>query len=93
MAAVTDRQVLEALGAVAEPARGSATIAANLALGYAANGLAVGVLDADIYGPSMPRMLGTSGRPRSPDGKRRTPVENYGLKAEFGTSPTMCSSP
>jgi Mrp family chromosome partitioning ATPase len=93
MAAVTDRQVLEALGAVAEPARGSATIAANLALGYAANGLAVGVLDADIYGPSMPRMLGTSGRPRSPDGKRLTPMENYGLKAEFGTSPTICSPP
>jgi Mrp family chromosome partitioning ATPase len=83
MAAVTERQVLEALGAVADPERGGATIAANLALGLAANGLAVGVLDADIYGPQMPRMLGISGRPRSPDGKRLTPMENYGLKAEL----------
>jgi ATP-binding protein involved in chromosome partitioning len=60
---------------------GKSTVAANLALGLAANGLAVGVLDADIYGPSMPRMLGISGRPRSPDGKRLTPMQNYGLKA------------
>ena len=60
---------------------GKSTIAANLALGLAANGLAVGVLDADIYGPSMPRMLGISGRPRSADGKRLVPMENYGVKA------------
>jgi ATP-binding protein involved in chromosome partitioning len=60
---------------------GKSTIAANLALGLAANGLAVGVLDADIYGPSMPRMLGISGRPRSADGKRLLPMENFGLKA------------
>jgi ATP-binding protein involved in chromosome partitioning len=60
---------------------GKSTVAANLALGLAANGLAVGVLDADIYGPSMPRMLGISGRPRSPDGKRLTPMQNYGLQA------------
>jgi ATP-binding protein involved in chromosome partitioning len=60
---------------------GKSTVAANLALGLAANGLAVGVLDADIYGPSMPRMLGISGRPRSADGKRLVPMENYGLKA------------
>ena len=60
---------------------GKSTVAANLALGLAANGLAVGVLDADIYGPSMPRMLGIKGRPRSADGKRLTPMENYGLKA------------
>src|SRR6266849_2288753 len=42
---------------------GKSTVAANLALGLKANGLSVGVLDADIYGPSMPRMLGISGRP------------------------------
>jgi ATP-binding protein involved in chromosome partitioning len=60
---------------------GKSTVAANLALGLAQNGLAVGVLDADIYGPSMPRMLGISGRPQSADGKRLTPMQNFGLKA------------
>jgi ATP-binding protein involved in chromosome partitioning len=59
---------------------GKSTVAANLALGLRANGLKVGVLDADIYGPSMPRMLGISGRPRSRDGKSLAPMENYGLK-------------
>jgi ATP-binding protein involved in chromosome partitioning len=59
---------------------GKSTVAANLALALKANGLRVGVLDADIYGPSMPRMLGISGRPTSPDGKRLTPMENYGLR-------------
>jgi ATP-binding protein involved in chromosome partitioning len=59
---------------------GKSTVAANLALGLQANGLRVGVLDADIYGPSMPRMLGISGRPRSRDGKSLIPMENYGLK-------------
>jgi ATP-binding protein involved in chromosome partitioning len=60
---------------------GKSTIAANLALGLKANGLSVGVLDADIYGPSMPRMLGISGRrPQSHDGKVLTPLENYGLR-------------
>jgi ATP-binding protein involved in chromosome partitioning len=59
---------------------GKSTVAANLALGLRANGLRVGVLDADIYGPSMPRMLGISGRPRSRDGKSLVPMENYGLK-------------
>jgi ATP-binding protein involved in chromosome partitioning len=58
---------------------GKSTVAANLALGLRANGLKVGVLDADIYGPSMPRMLGISGRPRSRDGKTLLPMENYGL--------------
>jgi ATP-binding protein involved in chromosome partitioning len=59
---------------------GKSTVAANLALGLRANGLNVGVLDADIYGPSMPRMLGISGRPRSRDGKILLPMENYGLR-------------
>ncbi len=58
---------------------GKSTVAANLALAMRANGLRVGVLDADIYGPSMPRMLGISGRPRSRDGKVLTPMDNYGV--------------
>ena len=59
---------------------GKSTTTTNLALGLAAAGLKVGVLDADIYGPSQPRMLGISGRPSSPDGKTLNPMENYGLK-------------
>jgi len=59
---------------------GKSTVAANLALGLKANGLRVGVLDADIYGPSMPRMLGISGRPRSRDGKTLQPMENFGIE-------------
>jgi ATP-binding protein involved in chromosome partitioning len=59
---------------------GKSTVAANLALGLKANGLSVGVLDADIYGPSMPRMLGINGRPQTQDGKTLRPMENYGIK-------------
>ena len=59
---------------------GKSTVAANLAVGLRANGLRVGVLGADIYGPSMPRMLGISGQPRSRDGKVLMPMENYGLR-------------
>ncbi|WP_207456182.1 iron-sulfur cluster carrier protein ApbC [Azospirillum sp. SYSU D00513] len=59
---------------------GKSTTASNLALAMAANGLSVGLLDADIYGPSMPRMLGISGRPNSSDGRRLEPMENYGIK-------------
>ena len=60
---------------------GKSTIAANLALALKANGLRVGVLDADIYGPSMPRMLGIAGRPQSHDGKILIPMRNYGIAA------------
>jgi ATP-binding protein involved in chromosome partitioning len=59
---------------------GKSTTAVNLALALAAIGRKVGVLDADIYGPSMPRMLGISGRPRTVDGKRLEPLENFGIK-------------
>ncbi len=59
---------------------GKSTTAANLALALAADGLRVGVLDADVYGPSMPRMLNVSGRPSAPDGKTLKPMENYGIK-------------
>jgi ATP-binding protein involved in chromosome partitioning len=59
---------------------GKSTVAVNLALGLAATGLRVGLLDADIYGPSMPRMLGISGRPATRDGKTLQPMTNHGIK-------------
>ncbi|WP_064742498.1 iron-sulfur cluster carrier protein ApbC [Azospirillum sp. B4] len=59
---------------------GKSTTSTNLALAMAANGLKVGLLDADIYGPSMPRMMGLSGKPDSTDGKRLDPLVNYGIK-------------
>jgi ATP-binding protein involved in chromosome partitioning len=60
---------------------GKSTVAANLALAWAAQGAKVGVLDADIYGPSQPRMLGLSGqRPTSPDGKSLQPLVAHGLE-------------
>jgi ATP-binding protein involved in chromosome partitioning len=59
---------------------GKSTVAVNLALGFKANGLRVGVLDADIYGPSVPRMLGISGKPSMVDKTTLRPMENYGLK-------------
>ena len=59
---------------------GKSTTAVNIALGLAAGGHSVGLLDADIYGPSMPRMMGISGRPNSADGKTLDPMENYGIK-------------
>jgi ATP-binding protein involved in chromosome partitioning len=58
---------------------GKSTTAANLALALHAIGLKVGVLDADIYGPSMPRMLGIAGKPRMIDGKLE-PMANHGVK-------------
>ncbi|WP_425457807.1 iron-sulfur cluster carrier protein ApbC [Arenimonas fontis] len=60
---------------------GKSTTAVNLALALQAEGARVGVLDADIYGPSIPRMLGLEGRPDSPDGKSITPKIGHGLQA------------
>jgi len=60
---------------------GKSTTAVNLALALAAEGASVGVLDADIYGPSQPTMLGIAGRPESKDGKTLEPLEAYGLQA------------
>ena len=60
---------------------GKSTTAGNLALALAAEGLKVGILDADVYGPSVPMMLGLSGRPDSPDGKTITPMQAHGVEA------------
>ncbi len=59
---------------------GKSTVAANLALALAAGGRQTGILDADIYGPSQPRMMGITGRPESPDGQRLDVMRNYGVK-------------
>ena len=60
---------------------GKSTTAINLALALSAEGAIVGVLDADIYGPSQPRMLGVSGQPDSQDGKSLEPMTRHGLQA------------
>jgi ATP-binding protein involved in chromosome partitioning len=59
---------------------GKSTTAANLALALAAEGASVGLLDADIYGPSQPMMLGIDRRPESEDGKTMEPLENHGVQ-------------
>ena len=60
---------------------GKSTTAVNLALALAAEGAKVGILDADIYGPSQQIMMGLSGKPMSPDGKTIEPMVNYGVQA------------
>ncbi|MGP1397067.1 MAG: iron-sulfur cluster carrier protein ApbC [Inquilinaceae bacterium] len=79
------KQAVEGVGAIIAVASGKggvgkSTTAVNLALGLAAAGRAVGLLDADIYGPSLPRMLGIKGKPASPDGKTLDPMVRHGLK-------------
>jgi len=59
---------------------GKSTTSVNLALAMAANGLKVGILDADIYGPSMPRLLGVSGKPEQAGGRILKPMQAYGIK-------------
>ena len=58
---------------------GKSTVSSNLAVALDSKGLKVGLLDADVYGPSQPRMLGVSGRPSSPDGSTILPLRNHGV--------------
>ncbi len=58
---------------------GKSTLSVNLAVALAVEGKRVGLLDADVFGPSQPRMLGVSGRPASPDGKTILPLRNHGV--------------
>ncbi|MEE9453123.1 MAG: Mrp/NBP35 family ATP-binding protein [Paracoccaceae bacterium] len=60
---------------------GKSTVASNLAVALAQAGKRIGLLDADIYGPSQPQMLGLSGHPKSPDGKTIIPMKNHGVTA------------
>src|SRR5262249_56085077 len=78
---------------------GKSTTAVNLALALAAEGATVGMLDADIYGPSQPLMLGITGRPTSKDGKSMEPMEGHGVQAmSVGflieqDTPMLCPAP
>jgi ATP-binding protein involved in chromosome partitioning len=73
---------IEAIVAVAsgKGGVGKSTTSVNLALALKANGLRVGILDADVYGPSMPRLLGISGRPQQIENRIIVPMENFGIK-------------
>lgn len=78
-------KLLEDIGAVIAVASGKggvgkSTTSVNLALAFAQKGLRTAILDADIYGPSLPLMLGIKEKPDSPDGKTLLPIEKYGLK-------------
>ena len=71
---------------------GKSTTAVNLALALSAEGAKVGVLDADIYGPSQPTMLGITARPESRDGKTLEPLEGHGIQACLLSAPTPSAS-
>jgi len=78
------KKLLPQVGAIVAVASGKggvgkSTTAANLAVAFRAMGLRTAMLDADIYGPSLPTMMGISGRPQSPDGKTIIPMEAHGI--------------
>ena len=85
-AAATGKAGVPGIGAIIAVASGKggvgkSTTAVNFALALRANGLSVGLLDADVYGPSVPRLLGLTGRPELVSGRTMKPMEAHGLKA------------